>query len=98
MGLPQEGDEISLGGLVGTPCYVMVKRAKGKKDPTKTFWNVVMVKGAKKAVTPVVLKKTATPVRNGNPGGVSSPEQIPENAVGTTPVTNKKKVFENTDF
>jgi len=91
--------------LIGKPCFVMVTPSQDKTDKTKTWWNVIAVKGAKKktgvaqatpvAATTKVAPKSDKPFQAKNPNNVTEPSQIGTSNIGTT---KKGDVYEDVDF
>lgn len=94
---PAAGHKISTKDVVGKSCYVMVKASKGKTDPDRVFYNVVMVKSAAVKASPVAVKATSkktTEIKNNNPGGITDPADIPtDGIIGTKKAAKKADVF-----
>ena len=91
---PVTGHKISTKDIIGKACFVMVKASKGKKDPSRTFFNVFMVKSATKPAPAKVAKKGPQVVMNNNPGGITDPADI---ALDDTPAQVRKSAGKKAD-
>ena len=102
LGELEEGESLEPKNLVGQKCYVMVEPTVSKKDPTKKFWNVSLVKSAKKKAVVAPSTPTKNPTTFTNMTKKAVEKKVESNiedmkSFETTPAPKKSK-FDDCEF